>query len=111
MGDLSAPCTVPVGEVREAEPPARLAFRLLPITLRALLPPGRIGAYVLLAGHVPVYVGRSDTCLRQRLSTHNHLSRASHVLWETTTTARDAFHLEAFWWHQHRATLINEVHP
>lgn len=92
-------------------PPARLAFRLTPPTVRALVPSGTPGTYLLLRGDVPLYVGRSDTCLQSRLVNHNHLSAATHVLWEPAREAWTAFCLEAWWWHRHKNTLINKIHP
>jgi hypothetical protein len=92
-------------------PPARMAFQLKPATIKALVP-GRVpGTYLLLAGSKPIYVGRSDTCLRTRLARHNHLSKASHVLWEPASTSATAFALEAFWFHKHSDSLLNKVHP
>lgn len=93
------------------DPPRRLAFTLAPDTLRELIPPRTIGAYLLLDGMVPIYVGRSDHCLRDRLSTHNHRHLATHVLWQPTRTRLEAYLLEAFWFHGHRASLINKIHP
>ncbi|VEG40466.1 Uncharacterised protein [Mycolicibacterium flavescens] len=94
-----------------ATPPARLAFQLNPRTVRSLIPAGTPGTYLLLQGERPVYVGRSDRCLRARLATHNHLHHATHVTWETARDAWGAFLLEAWWWHQHSDTLINKIHP
>ena len=99
------------GEVQAATPSARIAFRCAPRTVRAMLPQNLIGAYLLLRGRVPVYVGRSDTCLRTRLSTHNHLGPATHVTWEATRTPVAAFHLESFWYHRHHRSLLNRIHP
>ncbi len=106
----------PVGDGPEvvliaAAPPARLAFRMTPRTIRALIPVATPGTYLLLSGRVPVYVGRSDRCLQTRLAAHNHLHTVSHVVWEPARDQWAAFCLEAWWWHQHKDSLINKIHP
>lgn len=113
-GGVTGPCpphrAVANVDLVEHLPPARLAFRFTPTTVRALVPAGVPGTYLLLKGHVPVYVGRSDTCLRTRLTTHNHLDLATHVLWESAKDAWQAFDLEAWWWHSRRP-IMNIIHP
>lgn len=89
----------------------RLAFRFIPTVINALLPERSIGVYMLLQGDTPVYVGRSDHCLRQRLSRHNHLRAATHVTWEFTPTVQHAYVLEAHLFHRHHNQLINKIHP
>lgn len=105
----------PIGEgaatLLAEPPPARMAFQLKPTTIRALVPRRIPGTYLLLAGSRPIYVGRSDTCLRTRLASHNHLNKASHVLWEPAPTPAAAFALEAFWFHKHSDSLLNKAHP
>jgi hypothetical protein len=48
------------------------------LTVNRLIPKGRIGVYMLfklVRGVIrPYYVGRSDTCLRRRLTRHPHKS-------------------------------------
>lgn len=89
----------------------RFAFRLTSAVVRSMLVDGSIGTYVLLRYNVPVYVGRSDHCLRQRLTKHNHAKIATHVTWEITETVVQAFHLEAYLYHHYRGQLINKIHP
>lgn len=52
--------------------PQRRLYRLSPWLIRALIPVGYIGTYKLfrLGETEPIYVGRSDTCLRNRLLRH-----------------------------------------
>ncbi len=91
----------------------RYAFRFDSNVVRAMLPAGVIGAYLLLRRNAPVYIGRSDHCLRSRLANHPMLGRATHVAWEPCRGPFQAFCLEAFWYHriltldQHK----NLVHP
>ncbi|WP_307813044.1 GIY-YIG nuclease family protein [Planomonospora parontospora] len=89
----------------------RFVFRLTPPAIRAMMPERCIGVYILFRNDTPIYVGRSDHCLRRRLSTHNHLQEATHVAWEFTPTVQQAYVLEAHLFHQHRDHLINKIHP
>lgn len=100
----------PQAHLVERLPPKRLAFRLDPPTIRALIPPHTCGAYILLDGETPIYVGRSDACLRTRLATHNHRGSATHVLWEIARTPKSAYLLEAYWFHRQDFHL-NQIHP
>jgi hypothetical protein len=78
-----------------------------------MLPHGTIGVYVLLRDAAPIYVGRSDHCLRSRLLEHAPLPFAAHVIWEPCGTDLWAFELEAFWFHQLRSRpdVLNLAHP
>lgn len=91
----------------------RVAFRFDAAIVRQHLPAGVVGSYLLLDGRVPVYVGRSDSCLRRRLKNHPLLGRASHVTWEPTSSLGRAFMLEAFWFHELHGepSLLNIAHP
>jgi hypothetical protein len=94
---------------------ARLAFPFVPGVLRALIPDGVVGTYLLLREGAPVYVGRSDTCLRRRLASHNHIGRATHVSWEVCRSATNAYVTEAHWFHRLAEVPghhpLNSVHP
>ena len=81
--------------------------------IRSMLPTGVIGAYVLLQGDVPFYLGRSDSCLAGRLLRHEYLSEASHVYWEVCRNPVRAYHCEAFWYDRAGIShnLRNRVHP
>jgi hypothetical protein len=91
----------------------RLGFLAKPSTMRALIPESVVGTYLLLNGSQPVYVGRSDTCLRTRLSKHPLLDVASHVVWEPFQTPRQAYLTECAWYHEliDRGVAINQIHP
>lgn len=79
--------------------------------------PNQAGAYLLFIGEHPVehpvYVGRSDSSLRARLDSHEHLPIATHLVWKVRESAEEAFYLEAAWFHQGGGTeyMLNEVHP
>lgn len=94
---------------------ARFAFRFVPAVVRTLIPPGIIGCYVLTVGDCPIYVGRSDTCLQQRLAQHDLLGFATHFLWQPCRSAIAAFNLESASYHHLRQTtgreLLNAIHP
>lgn len=115
-------------EVDVWEPPAvaapgggglGLAFRFTRATVRTLLPPGFPGAYILLrirkgSDAIPIYVGRSDTCLQTRLTGHPYRGRATHFVFAPTGNAKRAFWLEAAWYHRltsENVTLLNQLHP
>ena len=79
----------------------------------SMLPNGVIGAYVLLKGHKPFYIGRSDSCLAGRLLRHEYLAETSHVFWEVCRDPIRAYHCEAYWYDRAGAShaLRNRVHP
>lgn len=92
----------------------RFAFALTSAMVRAIIPSGRVGVYLLLLDESPLYVGRSDTCIRTRLAGHPMLGRATHFSWQPCRDAVHAFHLEAFWYHALRESglpIRNQTHP
>jgi hypothetical protein len=91
----------------------RLAFRFDPTVIRKHVPAGVVGSYLLLQDAKPIYVGRSDTCLRHRLQQHPLLGLASHVAWEVTKSAERAFLVEAGWFHEIKEgqQALNQIHP
>lgn len=93
--------------------PKRLAIPADPKWLRVLLPAGVIGTYVLFRAGIAFYVGRSDHCLKTRLTDHKLLPEASHVCWEPCKSAEHAFRLEAYWYDslKRSGVLLNLVHP
>ena len=93
--------------------PAIAIYRALPGVVRALIPAGAFGAYVLFEGQSPFYVGRSDHCLRERIAGHEMLWRATHVTWTSCLTATAAYHLESAYFHTwlHWGSLVNRIHP
>jgi len=88
----------------------------LPKMVHALVDPMRPGVYLLGMGppFTPGYVGRSDTCLRTRLSTHNHLGRFEYFIFRYARSPAEAFGLECEYWHalqQDSDRLANKNHP
>jgi hypothetical protein len=81
--------------------------------IRAMLVPRIAGAYVMLQDGIPIYVGRSDRCLRQRLLTHEKLALATHLHWRVCATPRKAFEQESFWFDHFSKvhSLHNSIHP
>lgn len=96
-----------------SDAPFAYAILAKPRLIRAFIEPDTIGAYFLLDISRPIYVGRSDTCLAQRLSTHNHLDKATHIVWEPCLSPVAAYFLEAAWFHLFRDELpiLNDIHP
>lgn len=93
--------------------PTRFAFRLASGTIRAVIPRGAAGVYLLLKDGAPLYVGRSDLCVRERLATHALAGTATHFVWEPCEDPDRAFVLESFWFHRLRdlPAVLNAVHP
>ena len=93
--------------------PRRFAFLLTPATVRAVIPRGVAGVYMLLKIGTPLYIGRSDSCVRGRIASHALASLATHFVWEPCLDHRQAFLLESFWYHRIRDLpgVLNVVHP
>lgn len=91
----------------------RFAFRFKQRVVRAMVPIRTQGAYLLLSGENPLYIGRSDHCVRSRLTGHPLLGIATHFLWEPCNSSVRAFCLEAFWYHRLAGELggLNLIHP
>jgi hypothetical protein len=91
----------------------RHAYPMMADVVRGLLPSGYAGAYMLLAGQTPIYIGRSDTCVRTRLASHPHMQRATHFVWEICRNSWHAFVLESALFHslQHAPGMLNLAHP
>lgn len=91
----------------------RLALLFAPRVVSTMVPPGFVGVYLLLKDRRPVYVGRSDHCVRSRLLAHPLLQVATHFVWEPCRDPTAAYHLEAFWFHRLLDTSKprNLVHP
>lgn len=93
--------------------PKRFAFCLLSGVVRATVPPNTAGAYLLMKGTHPIYVGRSDRCVQTRLASHPLIGSATHFVWEACPTPWQAFSLEAAWFHHlsGRPGFLNKIHP
>jgi hypothetical protein len=77
-----------------------MALQFAPGLVRAFVPVDRIDTYILLRGDRPIYVGRSDHCVRRQLLNHPPLGTANHLLWQPTPSRFAAFALEAYWFHR-----------
>lgn len=94
-----------------------LAYSFTAVFVRAVIGPGRMGAYAL--GHldadfVPGYIGRSDRCLRDRLATHEQLGSFDYFIVCLSCSPAAAFIEECGLWHacsQAGHALENRVHP
>lgn len=94
------------------------AYVLATHLLKDMIPMDAIGIYMLGRGEsgsfVPIYVGRSDHSLLDRLLTHNHRNEATHVIWQVTSSPIQAFRLECSYYHLYidqGYTLLNSIHP
>ncbi|MBD8522362.1 hypothetical protein [Lysinibacillus fusiformis] len=87
----------------------------LPEVIRNVVQTDRPGVYVLgndKNGFQNGYVGRSDTCLRRRLLTHNYLYEYEYFIFIYTKTPQQAFWLESQWWHNcQESGISNFIHP
>ena len=80
--------------------------------ISALIPTNVTGVYTLLIREKPIYVGRSDVCLKARLLKHELLGVASHFAWELSTNVEYGFYLESFLFHKwQHLNLLNQNHP
>jgi hypothetical protein len=96
-----------------AQDPRRFAFRATREVVNRLIPPHTIGAYLLLEDTAPIYVGRSDFCIRSRLDGHELLVVATHVVWEPCNTSKRAYLMESAWFHRLKGLrgFLNQIHP
>ncbi|MFF4197470.1 GIY-YIG nuclease family protein [Nonomuraea sp. NPDC001831] len=86
-------------------------MKLAPWVVRALIPAGLIGTYMLYRNARPVYVGRSDSDLRQRLLRHAGNRRGEHFTYDVHFTPLQAFEVECSLFHTLRAQIENVIHP
>jgi hypothetical protein len=89
----------------------RRLYTLEPWFIRALIPDQMAGTYMLFRNGQPIYAGRSDRNLRQRLSAHAHGQRGDYFDYESTTGARQAFDLECAMFHALANDCENIAHP
>jgi hypothetical protein len=91
----------------------RFGFVACPSSFHALIPWATVGTYLLLAQDKPIYVGRSDKCLRSRLSRHELIDNATHVVWEPFQSPLQAYVAECAWYHELTETgmPLNAIHP
>lgn len=86
-------------------------FRLEPWLVRALIPSGKAGTYLLYRFGKPIYTGRSDQDLRNRLVTHAQMRRADYFGFMTYPDAERAFDMECALFHTLRPMTTNLIHP
>jgi hypothetical protein len=87
------------------------SFRLAPWVVRALIPEGYIGTYVLYRYGAPHYIGRSDVCVRRRLLEHCASVRGEYFTYDVHSFADQAFTAECSLFHALRPQLTNVLHP
>lgn len=87
------------------------SYRLLPWLVRALIPPRRVGTYVLSNGGGPTYVGRSDNDLRERLLNHAATQKARYFTYQVYPTPEKAFIAECAAYHALKGSVTNLIHP
>ena len=90
-----------------------MAVPLTSSWISELIPNNTIGAYLLWNEIEPIYVGRSDNCLKTRLITHNHRGEATHVTWQVANTPSQAYQFECFWysWAKQQNRCLNQIAP
>lgn len=89
-----------------------------PETIRRVVSPDKCGVYALgdmEDGEFQVkYVGRSDSCLRTRLLTHNHMYEFTYFYFLYMDSPAAAYRFESRWWHacvDFGVPVINKIHP
>ncbi len=86
-------------------------FKLEPWLVRAVIPQGKIGVYVLYISGKPVYAGRSDEDLRSRLVAHASVKRAEYFGFGLYSDASRAFDIECALFHALEPCTTNLIHP
>lgn len=90
---------------------ARL-LRLRPWLIRALIPPRKIGTYVLYTAQgEPYYIGRSDTDIQRRLLRHCVDRHGEYFTYDAHNTPASAFDVECALFHILAPWLSNRIHP
>lgn len=95
------------------EHPQRRLYHLSPWIVRALIPVDYIGTYTLyrFRKEEPSYIGRSDTCLRNRLLAHAHTKRADYFDYDIQWTIEKCFIAECSAYHALLNKSENLIHP
>lgn len=86
-------------------------YALKPWLIRALIPERTLGAYVLWSPSAPVYVGRSDTCLRRRLVEHARSWPDIFFTYDVAFSGQDAYSMECSLFHALGERTSNIDHP
>lgn len=91
--------------------PGRPAL-LVPWLIRAMIPAGTIGTYTLWDDGKPIYIGRSDTCLRRRLIEHASKRPAGlYFTFDVSRSPQDAYAMECSLFHAIGDDTTNIDHP
>lgn len=91
--------------------PHHRLFKLEPWLVRALVPPRKAGAYLLYIGGQPIYTGRSDEDLRNRLQAHAFAQRADYFGFGLYPDAARAYDMECALFHALCPLSGNLIHP
>lgn len=88
----------------------------LPQNVNALVDEGMAGTYVLGSGQdfKIGYVGRSDTCVRRRLVSHNHLYKFDYFIFRYAENPLEAYRFECEAYHALErvgSEVLNQIHP
>lgn len=86
-------------------------YALKPWLIRALIPEGVMGTYVLWSPSAPVYVGRSDTSLRRRLLEHARQWPDIYFTFDEASSPEDAYAMECSLFHALGEHTSNIDHP
>lgn len=86
-------------------------YLLRPWLIRALIPHGVLGTYVLWSPTAPVYVGRSDTSLRRRLLEHARVWPDIFFTYDVAHSPEDAYAMECSLFHALGDGTTNVDHP
>lgn len=86
-------------------------YRLQSWLVRALIPEGQVGSYILYRSGNPIYVGRSDTDLRRRLVQHAAAGTNEYFRYDVHLSATHAFRAECSLYHAVDRPLANRIHP
>lgn len=86
-------------------------YRLWCWLVRALIPEGLPGTYVLWDEDKPRYVGRSDTNLRRRLLEHSLNWPGAYFTFDVAHGAGFAFDMECSLFHALSDQTVNRNHP
>ena len=86
-------------------------YRLRPWLVRAMVPSALIGTYVLYRDRTPVYIGRSDRDLQQRLLQHSAAGRGDYFTYDIHRHPLIAFDVECSLFHALNDDLTNRIHP
>lgn len=90
----------------------RRRYKLRPWVIRAVVPAGAAGAYVLFRDGLPTYIGRSATCLQRRLIAHAASARGEYFTFIESRPGIACYHAECELFHAVPPGLLtNRIHP